>query len=80
ARSRADFISKVGIVVEEADETAFWLELLSDAGIVRKDRLESLLAEANELVRIFAASRETAKTRRAITNQKSPITNYVRSC
>ncbi|HEX5482437.1 MAG TPA: four helix bundle protein, partial [Terriglobia bacterium] len=46
ARSRADFISKVGIVVEEADETAFWLELLSDAGIVRKDRLESLLAEA----------------------------------
>ena len=36
ARSRADFISKVGITVEEADETAFWLELLIDAGIVKK--------------------------------------------
>ena len=63
ARSRADFISKVGITVEEADETAFWLELLIDAGIVRKAKLESLLAEANELVRIFQASRTTAKSR-----------------
>jgi four helix bundle protein len=63
ARSRADFISKVGITVEEADETAFWLELLIDAGIVKKEKLESLLAEANELVRIFQASRTTAKSR-----------------
>jgi four helix bundle protein len=50
ARSRADFISKIGITVEEADETAFWLELLIDAGIVRRGRLEKLQAEANELV------------------------------
>ncbi|MGA2608239.1 MAG: four helix bundle protein [Terriglobia bacterium] len=63
ARSRADFISKIGITVEEADETAFWLELLIDASIVRRARLENLLAEANELVRIFAASRTTAKSR-----------------
>jgi four helix bundle protein len=63
ARSRADFISKIGITVEEADETAFWLELLIDAGVVKKARLESLLAEANELVRIFQASRTTAKSR-----------------
>jgi four helix bundle protein len=63
ARSRADFISKIGITVEEADETAFWLELLIDASIVRKDRLGNLLGEANELVRIFAASRATAKSR-----------------
>ena len=63
ARSRADFVSKIGITVEEADETAFWLELLSDAGIVRRARLENLLAEANELVRIFAATRATAKSR-----------------
>jgi four helix bundle protein len=63
ARSRADFISKIGITVEEADETAFWLELLIDAGIVRRGRLETLQAEANELVRIFAASRTTAKGR-----------------
>lgn len=63
ARSRADFISKIGVVVEEADETAFWLELLIDAGIVRGDRLEDLLAETNELIRIFAASRATARSR-----------------
>jgi hypothetical protein len=77
ARSRADFISKVGITIEEADETAFWLELLVDADIVKKDRMENLLAEANELVRIFQASRTTAKSRShlqsPITNRKSPI-------
>jgi four helix bundle protein len=63
ARSRADFISKIGITVEEADESAFWLELLIDAGIVKRARLEDLLVEANELVRIFQASRTTAKSR-----------------
>jgi len=77
ARSRADFISKIGITVEEADETAFWLELLIDTGIVKKNRLERLLAEANELVRIFQATRTTSKRRSAstITNHKSPIAN-----
>jgi four helix bundle protein len=75
ARSRADFISKIGITVEEADETAFWLELLIDANIVRKAKLENLLAEANELVRIFAATRATARSRLAITDHKLEITN-----
>jgi len=74
-RSRADFISKNGITVEEADETAFWLELLIDAGIVKKVRLEKLLVEANELVRIFQATRTTAKVR---SNHKSQITNGLR--
>src|SRR5437870_7154303 len=45
SRSRADFISKLGIVEEEADETVFWLEFLGDAGLVRKERLSSLLSE-----------------------------------
>jgi four helix bundle protein len=63
ARSRPEFISKIGMTVEEADETAFWLELLIDARVVRKARLDDLLAEANELVRIFSASRTTAKSR-----------------
>jgi four helix bundle protein len=63
ARSRADFISKIGITVEEADETAFWLELLVDANIVKKVRLENLLLEADALVRIFQASGTTAKSR-----------------
>ena len=74
-RSRADFISKIGITVEEADETAFWLELLIDAGIVKKVRLEKLMVEANELVRIFQATRTTAKVRvqSQITNRKSQM-------
>jgi len=63
ARSRADFISKIGIAVEEADETSFWLELLIDAGIVKRGRLENLMVEVNELVRIFQGSRTTAKSR-----------------
>jgi four helix bundle protein len=63
ARSRPDFISKIGITVEEADETALWLELFVESGLIAKAKLESLLAEANELVRIFAASRTTAKSR-----------------
>ncbi len=74
-RSRADFISKIGITVEEADEVVFWLELLIDAGIVKKVRLEKLLVEANELVRIFQATRTTAKVR---SNHKSQITNGLR--
>ena len=62
ARSRADFISKMGVAIEEADETSFWLELLVDANIVKRARLENLLVEADELVRIFQASRTTARS------------------
>lgn len=59
ARSRAEFASKLGIVIEEADEAVFWLELLSDTGIFSKEQLHELVAEANELVAIFVASRQT---------------------
>ena len=61
ARSRAEFVSKIGIVVEEADETVFWLECLIESGIVKKELSEDLLTEANELVAIFAASQRTAR-------------------
>jgi four helix bundle protein len=61
ARSKAEFVAKLGIAVEEADETVFWLELLGEAGIFPKDRLHPLLAESNELLAILAASRRTAK-------------------
>jgi len=61
ARSAADFISKLGIVLEEADETLFWLELLQDSGVASADRFVPLLREANELVAIFVASLRTAK-------------------
>src|ERR1700693_4041760 len=49
ARSKAEWVAKIGIVVEEADETVFGLEMLSDCGIVRPQKLELLLAEAHEL-------------------------------
>jgi four helix bundle protein len=48
-------------VLEEADETVFWLECLIEAGIVKQKLLEDLLAEANELVAIFAASYRTSR-------------------
>lgn len=51
----------MGTIVEEADETVFWLELLVETGIVDKKKLESLLREANELLAIFAASLRTSK-------------------
>jgi hypothetical protein len=54
-------LRRVGVVVEEADETVFWLELLCETAIVPKRRLEKLLLEANELLAIFAASQRTAR-------------------
>jgi four helix bundle protein len=61
ARSKAEFIAKMGVVVEEADETVFWLELLGETGIVHVQRTQALLKEANELVAIFGASLRTSK-------------------
>lgn len=61
ARSRAEFISKLGTVVEEADESVFWLEMLTEIDIVPKEKVESLLAEGSELLAIFAASQRTAR-------------------
>jgi four helix bundle protein len=62
ARSKAEFVSKLGIVVEESDETVFWLELLVESGIVKEGKIGQLLAEANELLAIFASSRGTARS------------------
>ena len=61
ARSRKEFVSRIAVVVEEADETVFWLELLVESGIFSKRQMASLLQEANELLAIFAASQRTAK-------------------
>lgn len=61
ARSRAEFISKMGAVVEETGETVFWLELPVETNTVSKARLPDLLVEANELLAIFAASHWTAR-------------------
>ena len=61
ARSKKEFISKIGVVVEEADESGFWLELLAECGIMPARRLRPLTREAEELLAIFAASQRTAK-------------------
>lgn len=61
ARSQKEFIAKIGIVVEEADETVFWLELLAECAIVPASRLGPLTREAEELLAIFAASQRTAR-------------------
>jgi four helix bundle protein len=61
AKSRADFINKITIVLEEADESLFWLELATESGLVTAKRLEALRGEAEELVRIFNATRQSAR-------------------
>ena len=61
ARSQADFISKIGVVEEEADESAYWLELLRETGSADGRRVDDLSKEANELTAIFTASGRTAR-------------------
>ncbi|MEW6203018.1 MAG: four helix bundle protein [bacterium] len=63
ARSRADFISKMGIVEEEIDETLYWLELLLEAKLVDLDQIKHLIKEANEILSIVVTSIKTARRR-----------------
>jgi len=61
ARSRKEFLAKMGIVEEEADESAFWLELLSETGLVNSTKIAELRDEASQLVAITIASIRTAR-------------------
>ncbi len=56
ARSKAEFRAKLGIVLEEADETCFWLELVIEDGMMARRRVDPLLQESNEIVAIIAAA------------------------
>ena len=60
-RSKAEFRAKLGIVIEEADESAYWLELIIEGEFLDAGRVEPLLQEANELCAIMAASRKSAE-------------------
>jgi four helix bundle protein len=60
-RSSPEFCAKLGIVEEEADECVYWIELLIDSGLVRRERLTNLLQEANEIVAMVVASIKTAR-------------------
>jgi four helix bundle protein len=64
ARSRAEFIARVGIALEEADESAFWLEIIQEGELAPGGRGSDLLDEAYQLTAILAASRITASRRR----------------
>lgn len=63
AKSKADFIAKMGTVEEEADESAFWMEFAVDAGLVQPERVDKLLDETDQLISIFVASINTARGR-----------------
>jgi len=86
ARSKAEFISRLGVVEEEADESALWLELIIEGGLMKSSLVKPLWLEANELVAIMTSSRKTAArspvtapsrrgTRAQIKNQKPEIKN-----
>jgi four helix bundle protein len=61
ARSSSEFCAKLGIVEEEADESIYWMELLIEANMVKKERLKELMSEANELVAVTVSSIRTAR-------------------
>ncbi len=70
AKSNADFINKLAIVEEEADESMFWIELLMETGAIKPNLVENLLAEANEILSIIVLAIKTSKEKR---NPKSEI-------
>jgi four helix bundle protein len=61
SRSKAEFISRLAVVTEEADESVFWLELIEETKVINPKLLEAILKEARELVAIFSASLKTAR-------------------
>ena len=83
ARSKAEFIAKIGIVEEEADESAFWMELIIEGELLGQPLVRPLLDEANELAKIMASSRKSASEslnpkpndKLAIGNLKSAMTH-----
>ena len=70
-RSKAEFVAKLGIVIEEADECCYWLEIIIESGMIKEKLVSELHKEANELTAIFIVSAKTA----SIKNQQSKIGN-----
>jgi four helix bundle protein len=71
AKSIADFISKMGIVEEEADESLYWMELLIEAGIEVSVKMDALMREAGELLSITVASIKTARKRKGLNSKRN---------
>ena len=72
ARSKPEFVAKFGVVEEEADESAFWLELIIETDLLSAAKVKPLLVEAGEIVAIMASSKKTA-AKSQIANRKSQI-------
>lgn len=72
AKSKADFIYKLEVVLEEADESLYWLEASQEAGLIHGTDIEIMIKEANELVSIFNAADITAKKNRSDVNHNIP--------
>lgn len=66
AKSKKDFVFKLGIVEEECDESLFWMELLVKSEIVKEQRLADLMRETSEILKIVVASAKTAKSRQSL--------------
>ncbi len=64
-QSKAAFVSKLSIVLEEVDESMFWLEFIVDENLISMDKIKSLIAEANELKAIFYSARKTIKKKKS---------------
>ncbi len=64
-RSRPDFIARLGIAIEEADESLYWMEMLVEAELINSDRLNPFMQEANELISILTATVKTARSKTA---------------
>jgi len=63
ARSKAEFIAKLGVVIEEADESAFWLEIIIESNLLKKELVKPLLNETNEIIAIMVSSAKSAKSK-----------------
>ena len=59
ARSQAEFHSKISIVVEEADESVFWMEVMIEADIISSEKIKKLMGEGNEILKVAASARKT---------------------
>jgi len=71
-RSKAEFVAKLGIVIEESDECGYWMELIVDGELLKRPLVESLLAEANELTAIMVASQKTAQSAIKNSSKRDP--------
>jgi four helix bundle protein len=74
SRSRTEFAAKLGVVAEEADESVYWLELISEGKLLPETKVEDLLKEANELTAIFTSARRTSSQ-----NQTSKVKHQTSS-